>query len=84
MSMSLPMGNMADAVPVEPMRAFNGLGGDERNVGGAGGQGQGGGGPNGGPGSGGGGSVAGGGKKKPGLQGQGRAVELPPVIAASA
>lgn len=77
-SMSMPMG--MDAVPVEPMRAFNGLGADGRNVDGAG---AGGGGISG-PGRGGTPGVAGGAKKKPGPQGQGRAVELPPVIAASA
>lgn len=72
-SMSGPMG-MGDAVPMEPMRAFNGLGADGRNVGVAGA------GTDGGGTSGQG--VAGGGKKKPGPQG--KAVELPPVIAASA
>ncbi|KAG1882461.1 hypothetical protein F4604DRAFT_1744161 [Suillus subluteus] len=85
--MSMP--DMSDAVPVEPMRAFNGLGVEVRDVGGAGAGGGGtnglGGGTNG---AGGGGTlgIAGGGKKKPGpqAQGQGRAMELPPVIAASA
>ena len=73
--MSGPMG-MGDAVPMEPMRAFNGFGTDGRNVGVAGaGSGADSGGTSG-PG------VAGGGKKKPGPQG--KAVELPPVIAASA
>jgi len=80
-SMTMPIG-MADAVPVEPMRAFDGLGAEGKNVGGAGA----GGGSTSGPGGGGGGTpgVTGGSKKKPGPQGQGRAVELPPVIAASA
>ncbi|KAG1734488.1 hypothetical protein EDB19DRAFT_2040881 [Suillus lakei] len=84
--MSVP--DMSDAVPVEPMRAFNGLGAEGRDVGGAGAgggftNGAGGGGING---AGGGGTlgIAGGSKKKPGPQGQGRAMELPPVIAASA
>ncbi|OAX33132.1 hypothetical protein K503DRAFT_794579 [Rhizopogon vinicolor AM-OR11-026] len=69
MGVGAPMGMGAvDGVPMEPMRAFNGLGMDGGNGNGAGA----------------GGGVAGGGKKKPGPQGQGRAVELPPVIAASA
>ncbi|KAG2073285.1 hypothetical protein BDR04DRAFT_1095186 [Suillus decipiens] len=85
-SMSVP--DMSDAVPVEPMRAFNGLGAEGRDVSGAG---AGGGGINGSgggtSGAGGGGTlgIAGGGKKKPSPQGQGQGrMELPPVIAASA
>ncbi|KAG1892955.1 uncharacterized protein F5891DRAFT_1209440 [Suillus fuscotomentosus] len=78
---------MSDAVPVEPMRAFNGLGPEGKDVGGTG---AGNGGTNGSSGgsnaagSGGTLGMAGGSKKKPSPQGQGRAMELPPVIAASA
>ncbi|KAG2335968.1 hypothetical protein BDR05DRAFT_1063734 [Suillus weaverae] len=83
--MSAP--DMSDAIPVEPMRAFNGLGAEGRDVGGAGAGGGVTNGLSGGTnGAGGGGTlgIAGGGKKKLSPQGQGRGMELPPVIAASA